>query len=127
MLLVTRHRGRAERIRALLEIERFDVAHVADGVAALAIAQEREPTVILVDWSICDDPNDRDELLFRLRPRRIGPRVVAIADHRQSDAAGETRGVRGVVDPHIDAEQLVDAVWRVHNEVLDARERHLSG
>lgn len=120
MLLVTRDRRRAARVEALLAPEQYALLIAHTATDALQMAQAAAPTVVLLDWSF-DEPQARADLLHRLRPRRIGPRVIAIASGFDASSAAEAQGVRAVVSDSLDAEELVDLVWRHDHEVVDAR------
>ena len=119
ILLLTRDRAIADRVRALLDAERFEVLVTRSAKDALDVAARAAPTVILLDFALDDDPAP-EELAYRLRPRRAGPRVIAIASAREAPPA-EVSALRASVDRCLDAEELVDLVWRFHHEVLDAR------
>jgi PleD family two-component response regulator len=122
VLLVTGDRHRERRVRQILAAERFEVNVVADAADVLAGPADgrRAPTVVLLDWSLHGEPGP-EELVCRLRPRRAGPRVIAIAARREAPALARLRGISGVVEALLDAEELVDLVWRCHHEVVEAR------
>ncbi len=119
VLLITRDRALVERVRELLIVERFEVVWVRGASAALEEAVRSEPTVVIVDWALDDEPSC-EELVYRLRPRRSGPRVLAVAG-RGGRVPVEVSGVRAILARALDAEELVDLVWRHHHEVADAR------
>lgn len=118
VLVITSNRGRGTRVRELLAADRFEVIIVSDGAAALGRPATSTPTVVLLDWASESDP---EELVYRLRPRRAGPRVLAIADPAHAKEIGLVTGVAGVVAAALDPEDLVDQVWRCHHDVVFAR------
>jgi len=121
VLVIASHRGRVARLEKLLAAERFEVLVAGDGRAALAGPMEQAPTVVLIDWSL-EDEVSREELVYRLRPRRVGPRVVAIAPPEEAQSVARVTGVSDVIGDGLDAEEVIDVVWRCHHEVQFARE-----
>lgn len=119
VLLITRDRTLGDRVRELLLPEHFEVAWVRGAAASLQEAEKLRPTVVLLDWTLGDDPGC-EELVHQLRPRRVGPRVIAVTG-RGAPLAIELTGVRAVIARPLDAEELVDLVWRHHHEAAEAR------
>ena len=119
-LVVTAVRALGERVRRLLVTERFEVEVVEGEASAVELVRARSPTVVLLDWSFAADEAVRD-LIHHLRPRRTGPRIVALARPAELIVAAEARGISAVVGTELDVEQLVDVVWRLHHEVDAAR------
>jgi DNA-binding response OmpR family regulator len=119
-MVVSDRRWCAARVEQLLEIERFQVVVCASSAAALERSVAVAPTVVVLDWSLDDEPG-REELIYRLRPRRSGPRVVVVAEPAQHASLLAMSGVSGVLAPTLEAEEVVDAVWRLHHEVAEAR------
>ena len=118
MLVVARSRRRGERIRELLDGERFAVEAVPieQLVARLAVAPL--PTVALVDCEGADG-SELTDLAYALRrapgSRGQGPRLVVIADGAAAAVLAGSTGIAAVVCGRLDAEELVDAVWQAHH------------
>jgi DNA-binding response OmpR family regulator len=119
VLLVTRDRALADRVRELLTAERFEVHVVRAAAGVIAEAARLGPSVVVIDWALDDEPSC-EELVYQLRPRKAGLRVIAVRGPTGA-APGEVSGVRAVLARPVDAEELVDLVWRHHHEVRDTR------
>jgi DNA-binding NarL/FixJ family response regulator len=100
-----RFRGIARR---LLESEGFDViGEAADGREALAVAQELEPDVVLLDVQLPDI--DGIEVATRLSSAGDGPAIVLTSTRDESDFGPrvEQSGARGFVPKgEISAERI---------------------
>ena len=117
VLIVDDHPVVRQGLRALLAVQDgIEVAGEAgDGAAALALAAEREPDVILLDLKL---PGlDGMAVLGELRARAIGSRVLvltSVTDHSLAAAAVRT-GAAGVVYKDVDPDALVRAIRAVQD------------
>lgn len=122
VVLLSRCRRRVPALVAQLERERYQVLQADQLQQAEALAAARAPTVLLIDWPPGEEP-PLPEVVHRLRPGPDGGRLVVIAE---GEAAAGIRGgtaVRAVVSAELDPDELCDAIWRAHQESLDARAR----
>jgi DNA-binding NarL/FixJ family response regulator len=117
VLIVDDHPVVRQGLRALLEVQDgIEVAGEAgDGPAALALAADREPDVILLDLKL---PGlDGLTVLSELRKRQDKSRVLiltSVTDH-SSAAAAVRNGAAGVLYKDVDPDALVRAIRAVHD------------
>ena len=117
VLIVDDHPVVRQGLRVLLGVQDgIEVAGEAgDGAAALALAAEREPDVILLDLKL--PGRDGLAVLGELQARAIRSRVLvltSVTDHA-SAAAAMRAGAAGVVYKDVDPDALVRAVRAVHD------------
>jgi DNA-binding NarL/FixJ family response regulator len=98
VLVVDDHAGFRRCARALLEVEGFEVVGEAeDGAAALALAAQLEPELVLLDIQLPDI--DGFEVASRLLARRPDLKIVLVSS-RDRNAYGsliETSGAVGFI------------------------------
>ena len=117
VLIVDDHPVVRQGLRALLAVQDgIEVAGEAgDGAAALALAAEREPDVILLDLKL--PGMDGIAVLGELKARHDRSRVLvltSITDHA-SAAAAVRAGAAGVLYKDVDPDALVRAIRAVHD------------
>ena len=117
VLIVDDHPVVRRGLRVLLEVqEGIEVAGEAgDGPAALALAAEREPDVILLDLKL--PGMDGIAVLGELTARYDRSRVLvltSVTDHA-SAAAALRAGAAGVLYKDVDPDALVRAIRAVHD------------
>jgi DNA-binding NarL/FixJ family response regulator len=98
VLVVDDHPSFRRCARSLLETEGFEVVGEAeDGAAALALADELEPELVLLDVQLPD--SDGFEVAARLLERRPGLAIVLVSSRDRSDYGSlvERSGARGFV------------------------------
>jgi len=117
VLIVDDHPVVRQGLRVLLEVQDgIEVAGEAgDGPAALALAAEREPDVILLDLKL--PGMDGIAVLGELKARHDQSRVLvltSVTDHA-SAAAAMRAGAAGVLYKDVDPDALVRAIRAVHD------------
>jgi DNA-binding NarL/FixJ family response regulator len=117
VLIVDDHPVVRQGLRVLLEVQDgIEVAGEAgDGPAALALAAEREPDVILLDLKL--PGMDGIAVLGELKARHDRSRVLvltSVTDHA-SAAAAVRAGAAGVLYKDVDPDALVRAIRAVHD------------
>ena len=117
VLIVDDHPVVRQGLRVLLEVQDgIEVAGEAgDGPAALALAAERAPDVILLDLKL--PGMDGIAVLGELQARAIRSRVLvltSVTDHA-SAAAAVRAGAAGVLYKDVDPDALVRAIRAVHD------------
>ncbi len=117
VLVVDDHPVVRQGLRVLLEVQDgIEVAGEAgDGPAALALAAEREPDVILLDLKL--PGMDGIAVLGELQARAVKGRVLvltSVTDHA-SAAAAVRAGAAGVLYKDVDPDALVRAIRAIHD------------
>ena len=117
VLIVDDHPVVRQGLRVLLEVQDgFAVAgEAADGAAALALAAERQPDVLLLDLKLpgMDGLTVLNELKARNNPARVLI-LTSVTDHA-SAAAAMRAGAAGVLYKDVDPDALVRAIRAVHD------------
>lgn len=101
ILIVDDHADIRRLIRMTLEFEDYDVREAADGEAALAVAQEFQPDLVLLDVMMPGDINGLD-VCRRLRATQAsgqGPRVIMLSARGQ--ASDREAGLQAGADTYL--------------------------
>ena len=117
VLIVDDHPVVRQGLRVLLEVQDgIEVAGEAgDGPAAIALAAEREPDIILLDLKL--PGMDGIAVLGELQKRQGTARVLvltSVTDHA-SAAAAVRAGAAGVLYKDVDPDALVRAIRAIHD------------
>jgi DNA-binding NarL/FixJ family response regulator len=111
VLLVDDHPSFRRSARALLAEEGFEVvAEAEDGAAALELAADRDPELVLLDIQLPD--LDGFEVALRLLERHPGLAIVLVSTRERSDYGSliEQSGARGFVSKIDLAGAVLDAL-----------------
>ena len=111
VLLVDDHPSFRRSARALLAEEGFEVvAEAEDGAAALDLAADRDPELVLLDIQLPD--LDGFEVASRLLERHPGLAIVLVSTRERSDYGSliEQSGARGFVSKIDLAGAVLDAL-----------------
>lgn len=101
ILIVDDHADIRRLIRMTLEFEDYDVREAADGDTALALAQEFQPDLVLLDVMMPGSINGL-EVCRRLRAERVagdGPRVIMLSARGQ--ASDREAGLQAGADTYL--------------------------
>ena len=121
MLIVDDHPVVRQGLRVLLEVQDgIEVAGEAgDGPAALRLAAESEPDVILLDLKLpgMDGFAVLSELQAQIRAQQRNARVLVLTSVTDHDAAATAihNGAAGVLYKDVDPDALVRAIRAVHD------------
>jgi DNA-binding response OmpR family regulator len=101
ILIVDDHADIRRLIRMTLEFEDYDVREAADGEAALALAREFQPDLVLLDVMMPGAINGLD-VCRQLRAERgtgVGPRVIMLSARGQ--ASDREAGLQAGADTYL--------------------------
>ena len=101
ILIVDDHADIRRLIRMTLEFEDYDIREAADGEAALAMAQEHQPDLVLLDVMMPGAINGL-EVCRRLRQAVVsgpGPRVIMLSARGQ--ASDREAGMQAGADTYL--------------------------
>jgi CheY-like chemotaxis protein len=103
-------------IRATLDSDRFEIIEAGDGPTALALARERRPDLMFVDWIMPGCSGLEVARALRADPATAGTKLVMLSGRAQGydDEEARAAGVDEYITKPFSPLRLLDAV----NEVL---------